>query len=132
MTRCVLFGLTLLVIASLVVSPGCSSEGASDTRSGSVPDQQTSRNWATVTNDAGRTPSGFAVESPPDTTMSSTPDTTTSGTSNCCYEHDSPGCVDPECSTEVCGYDAYCCQDAWTDECAYAAGLVCPECGESR
>lgn len=48
---------------------------------------------------------------------------------NCCVEHNSKGCSDFTCESTVCGYDNYCCNEVWSDECASAAAIVCAFCG---
>jgi hypothetical protein len=56
------------------------------------------------------------------------------GAGSCCQSNGSPGCENPECCTEVCGLDPFCCLTTWDEVCAVEAGLncgpgvVCPAC----
>ncbi len=48
------------------------------------------------------------------------------GVSPCCQSHGTPRCSNPDCEGIVCTLEgARCCQTAWDDRCAAAAGLYC-------
>jgi hypothetical protein len=47
---------------------------------------------------------------------------------SCCFPQDTPGCVDDECSTDVCAVDDTCCSTEWTQACADMALTMCTSC----
>ena len=49
---------------------------------------------------------------------------------DCCFPHDTPGCEDPTCASEVCEIDPICCNETyyWDTTCAVGAANLCPEC----
>ncbi|MGB0715627.1 MAG: hypothetical protein ACPGXK_07110 [Phycisphaerae bacterium] len=54
------------------------------------------------------------------------------GPSNCCEEHDSPGCTNPEVEACVCAFDPLCCQadQTWNTSCVLVVELAgCGDCG---
>ena len=52
---------------------------------------------------------------------------------DCYAAHDSPGCNDVSCCTDICTYLPSCCNDAWGENCAvgalYSCGLIEEVCG---
>jgi len=48
----------------------------------------------------------------------------------CVLTHDSPGCANPDCCTEVCKLDPWCCQVEWDRLCVQLAGTD-PGCARS-
>lgn len=53
-------------------------------------------------------------------------------TESCCGAHNSPGCSDLDCETCVCGCDPFCCDTAWSVECASTGGGKGTTCGASN
>ncbi len=49
--------------------------------------------------------------------------------SNCCLEHDTPGCDDPGCEAVVCSCDPFCCGVYWDLQCVHEAVVRCSVCG---
>ncbi len=45
--------------------------------------------------------------------------------SDCCMEHDTPGCSHPVCAGAVCGMEPSCCTDRWGVSCVYWSLFVC-------
>jgi hypothetical protein len=46
--------------------------------------------------------------------------------SNCCFANASPGCDDTTCQDTICGFDPFCCSNAWDSRCADEALNSCP------
>ncbi len=47
------------------------------------------------------------------------------GGSDCCVEHGTPGCDDPDCQATVCAGDPFCCDVSWDSICAGEAQQLC-------
>ena len=45
--------------------------------------------------------------------------------SDCCMEHDTPGCSHPVCASAVCGMIPSCCTDRWAGSCVYWSLFMC-------
>lgn len=48
--------------------------------------------------------------------------------SDCCFDHGTPGCDDPECEALVCAADSFCCDIGWDQICADLAAGLCEFC----
>ncbi|MHC4427310.1 MAG: choice-of-anchor Q domain-containing protein, partial [Planctomycetota bacterium] len=47
--------------------------------------------------------------------------------SDCCFPHDTPGCVDPGCEATVCQVDSDCCSGEWDEDCTILAEALCED-----
>jgi len=71
----------------------------------------------------GETGGGTITIGPPGGEFAScTPDRGT-----CTVRAATPGCGDVPCCQSVCAFDAFCCTDAWDQECAVDAAFLCGE-----
>ncbi len=48
--------------------------------------------------------------------------------SNCCFPHDGPGCDDQACEDFICGFDPFCCETDWDNQCIDEAVQFCDIC----
>ncbi len=47
---------------------------------------------------------------------------------SCCLPRVTPGCDDLQCCELICSLVPFCCEVQWDDQCAEAAGSICPPC----
>lgn len=47
---------------------------------------------------------------------------------SCCAQHDGPGCLDTDCTADVCAIEPWCCDYSWDFYCADLAAGMCTVC----
>jgi len=52
-----------------------------------------------------------------------------SASGSCVAPHENPSCDNAECCTLICGFDPFCCDEAWDTSCATFATLLCASTG---
>ncbi len=48
--------------------------------------------------------------------------------SNCCIAHNGVGCDEQACEDLICGFDPFCCDNEWGEQCAGFAVIFCDVC----
>ena len=47
---------------------------------------------------------------------------------DCCFEHSTAGCTNPDCEAFICFFDISCCSSSWHQDCVELAAGLCEQC----